>query len=84
MADTINAVLRFWVPVYVTITDGLVDEVHVDDGASARGYHDMQPDPDLIEEDEKLAKLAPDDALDRAIKAAFEDSDDWPSWEFGW
>ena len=75
--EPVSAVFRFWVPVYVTVEDGKVTEVHVDDSAPARGYHDVQPDPDLIEGEGE-------DLLSAAVSAAFDGDQDWPAWEFGW
>lgn len=73
-----HAVLRFWVPVYVTIEDDRVTDVHIDDAAPASGYHNVQPDPDIIEGDDT------DEFRAAAIDVAFNGDLDWPSWEFGW
>jgi hypothetical protein len=63
-----SGVFMYRVPVYVTLVDGWVDEVHVADETSFEVC-----DCELIE-GRSLAAL---------VRAA-NDCSDWPSWEFGW
>ena len=69
----INGVFKFTVPVFVTVTNGTVDEVHVADETT----FDIS-DCELIEGDP-----AEGNGLAALVAVALDDAD-WPSWEFGW
>ena len=63
-----TGVFKFMVPVYVTVREGRVSEVHVVDETS----FDVG-DCELIEGED----------LEAVVEAA-NDGHDWPAWEFGW
>lgn len=72
----ITGVFKFMVPVFVTMVDGHVSEVHVADETDVR-----VADCELIEK--SSAQVADADALHALVRAA-NNGQDWPSWEFGW
>jgi len=66
-----ETVFRFMVPVYVTVSEGRVRAVHVEDSVPVEGAV-------LIDTDEDDGPLA----LKRAVEIAGDS--EWPAWRFGW
>ena len=74
MTHNPSGVFVYMVPVYVTVFDGIVDEVHVADETSFDAS-----DCELIEGDPIKG-----DTLEALVAAATDIDAGWPAWEFGW
>ncbi len=72
----VTTVIRYMVPLYVTVQDGRVRRVQIDDSL---GTISDPPGAELVDTDEQDAVAA----LNAADDVCKNGDEPWPSWEFG-